>query len=220
MQIFKVEINWYTIVIALVIIFSVVGYIEDFNKKEVSILICIPDKVTKIDSLKIRKDATSSYIKKINPYLKNDWVDSLSNVISKTSFQFDDELFPIVLAIFHTESDFKDHQLGTTDDIGLGQLTRWVTLEYNLIRAKDSTLIKRDRSNVEDNIWLTFWYLDFIKGRYGNDNINQMIVYYNGGNKQRMKYVKKHKMVITTSNYLKKVTRRTKFANKTIKDTM
>lgn len=208
---------WY-IIVTVVIIFSIIGYIYDFKNKEYKVPVCHIKLTTQVDSIQIRKDITVAYIKKINPYLESKWVDSLSSVISKTSFQFDDELFPIVLAIFHTESDFIDNQIGTTDDIGLGQLTKWVTLEYNLIKAKDSTLIKRDRHKVEDNIWLTFWYLDFIKGRYGNDNINQMIVYYNGGNKQRMNFINNRKMVKTTSNYLKKVKRRTKFVNKTIKD--
>jgi len=194
---------------------------NSFNKKEqVELINCVPIIKTIDDTLSLRKQVTVKYIKRINPFLKQHWVDSLSEVISKVSMDFNEELFPIVLAVFHTESDFMDNQLGSTDDVGLGQLTRWVSLEYNLMRVKDSTLIKRDRQNVSDNIWLTFWYLDFIKERYGNDNINQMIVYYNGGNKQRMNFVNNRKMVTTTSNYLKKVKRRTKFVKQTIEDTI
>jgi len=203
-------------IIIVIILTSLISYCNQFNEPEVNkISICIPKPQEYKDSLKLHQ--TTEYINKINPRLSDDLVESISNHIVKTSNIFPGVDYSMMLAIFHTESTFKPNQLGETNDVGLGQLTNWVTLEYNIIRGLDpDKFVHKDRHNLADNIWLSFWYLDFIKGKYANGNKYQTIVYYNGGNRQRRKFVKGHKMVKTTSNYLKKIKRRMKLVRKSI----
>lgn len=156
-----------------------------------------------------RYNGINNYIKKVNIELDGVWVDSLSDIIAKTSFEFPEERLPLILAIFHTESHFyNSFEPNNKGAVGVGQLTHWVDREYeDFLRSADSTYKERDRTNLEDNVWLSFWYIDHIKNKYTNGRI-ETIIYYNGGNLQKLNYRKKKPLHEETADYLNKVMKR------------
>lgn len=70
----------------------------------------------------------------------------------------------LVLAIIEQESSGNPVALGTSGEIGLGQITKFALLDFN--RSTSFNYSKSDLFSIEKNINVTTWYISFLLHKF------------------------------------------------------
>lgn len=85
----------------------------------------------------------------------------------------------LILAIIEQESSGDPTALGTSGEIGLGQLTRFALLDYN--RATGNNIVKTDLFNIDININILTFYISNLHRNFFPKSMFQSLRAYNAG---------------------------------------